>query len=160
MHRTSEHLRHARRRCRRFGSLPLGAESERHDVRDTTKQRRRASCTGTSVGRYPGRERERQTVLPALDHPLSPKLEAVCREAPKRVGHQLPLAANAVPPITIARPRHRTHRSSSALTPSVRSMPVWPCNDKGCRANERPEPPNNTLAPTPTPAVALPLAPT
>jgi hypothetical protein len=54
---------------------------------------------------------------------------------------------------------HRTDRSSRPLTPSVRSSPVWPCTDSGCSTTERPKPPTNTLAPAPTPAVTLPLAP-
>jgi hypothetical protein len=55
---------------------------------------------------------------------------------------------------------HRTGRSSRPLTPSVRSRPIWPCTDNGCRAIERPALLNKRLAPTPTPAVTLPLAPT
>jgi hypothetical protein len=63
-------------------------------------------------------------------------------------------------PVRSLWPAHRTGRSSRPAIPSVRLRPVWPCNDNGCKANERPEPPNNTLAPTPTPAVISPLAPT
>jgi len=52
---------------------------------------------------------------------------------------------------------HWTHRSSRPLTPSVRSSPVCPSTDNGCRTNERSKPPTNALAPAP--AVTLPVAP-
>src|SRR5262249_27235448 len=51
-------------------------------------------------------------------------------------------------------------RSARPETPKARLIPTWPSTESGCKAIVRFEPPNRTLAPTPTPAVTSPVAPT
>jgi hypothetical protein len=45
-------------------------------------------------------------------------------------------------------------------TPRDRFIPTDPSTESGCKAIERPVPPNRRLAPTPTPTPIAPLAPT
>jgi len=52
------------------------------------------------------------------------------------------------------------YRSLNPATPSARLMPTCPSTDNGCSEMVRFDPPTNTLAPSPNPRDALPLAPT
>src|SRR6202008_3127717 len=45
-------------------------------------------------------------------------------------------------------------------TPRDKLIPTDPSTESGCKAIERPVPPNSRLAPTPTPTPIAPLAPT
>src|SRR3954468_4703952 len=55
---------------------------------------------------------------------------------------------------------HWAKESVRLETPSDRLTPTDPSTESGCRAIERPVPPNRRLAPTPTPTPMAPLAPT
>ena len=47
-----------------------------------------------------------------------------------------------------------TYSRFMAVTPAATSTPTCACTEKGCRLNERLEPPTSAFAPRPTPAVA------
>src|SRR5260221_14737733 len=55
---------------------------------------------------------------------------------------------------------HCAKESVRLETPRDRLIPTDPSTESGCRAIERPVPPNRRLAPTPTPTPMEPLAPT
>src|SRR4029077_9727180 len=55
---------------------------------------------------------------------------------------------------------HCTNWSVRPETPRDRLTPTDPSTERGCRAIDRPVPPNRRLAPTPTPTPIAPLAPT
>src|SRR5467141_3413267 len=55
---------------------------------------------------------------------------------------------------------HCAKASVSFETPRERLTPTDPSTESGCKAIERPVPPNKRLAPTPTPTPIAPLAPT
>src|SRR4029079_2955265 len=55
---------------------------------------------------------------------------------------------------------HWAKESVRLETPRDRLIPTDPSTESGCRAIERPVPPNSRLAPTPTPTPIAPLAPT
>jgi hypothetical protein len=55
---------------------------------------------------------------------------------------------------------HCAEASVRFETPRERLTPTDPSTESGCKAIERPVPPNRRLAPTPTPTPTAPLAPT
>src|SRR5437762_13808288 len=55
---------------------------------------------------------------------------------------------------------HWARESVRLETPRDRLIPTDPSTESGCKAIERPVPPNRRLAPTPTPTPMAPLAPT
>jgi hypothetical protein len=59
-----------------------------------------------------------------------------------------------------SRPQRRGRPRCREATPSARLRPIWPPTDTGCRLRVRFHSLTRTLAPTPAPMLASPLAPT